>query len=633
MFTKRILIALCLFLCLFGMSAETLSAQILRRQLQRIPALRQPLQERPSYRVGQPLSQNVISEPIIQGDGRAGERIRNIINLFTEGGKELKPVAVISFASFDSFKRVIQIVAKQIRLDKGSLDEPMLLNAFLNVYERIIGRGLDTSQPFGVILQTDGALFYPLVFTPMNINSKTGESFKNDYAEQLPDGRYAIRQEIFRWPLGRLYVQEHNGWVFIASEQQLNALPDDPTVLLQGLDHKHLIAAKFDLQTMPALTTRTALSFGEMRAVAEAETEIEKATARLGIGYLRSLAEQADYLEYTVSYDAERNDYVIEQKEIVKPKTERARLMQERRNAVSPLHGFYHPEGAILASHFVMPLTKSQREQFEIILNEAIGKKLLPDKKEAEALASDNGDKEAEVITSASETFEHKLFHQIGVAYYTALIGAVRNGKIDGASTCSMEHGILAAYNIVEGEQFRQEFDVIFETMKKEFPELYEKNVEKDYAEAEGFTLTSVAFHLGDFIKNPVLGWLIPPEISKRETRLILGVRNDAVCFAVGQGKKPELQILEAIAGTKEPKRVDDHFFVYSAYELGQAFAATGDPNRLVRLKQAALDTNLTARADAVSKFTENTKTLTLRISGLLTPSLWRLRENTRFIR
>jgi len=366
---QRIVLVLLCFGFFAGLSIESAPAQLLRRQLERIPGF--PGEQ--VHRVGPALRQ----EPIVQGDGRAAERVMNIIGRFTGAETGLKPVVVVSFASFDEFRRVIDIVARQIRLDKGSTDEPVLLNMALNLYERVVGQGLDTSQPFGVILQTDGVLFYPLVFTPLHLDSKMGQSFQSEYAEQLPDGRYALRQEVFRWPLGRLYIQEHNGWAFIAPESLLNTLPDDPTTLLQGLDREALMAARFDLQNMPALPTKTVLTLGEMNAVAQAETEIDKALARLGIGYIRSLAEQADFLEYTLSYDEGQNEYVFTQTEVVKPNTERAKLLQERRDVTSPFTGFYHPDGAILASHFAMTLTQSQQTQLEIILDETIGKHLL----------------------------------------------------------------------------------------------------------------------------------------------------------------------------------------------------------------------------------------------------------------
>ena len=716
MFTKKLCILIC-FVAIVGLFfSETTSAQLIRRQIRR--ALEIPQPGTPGYRVDPQAGQvrrQLMREPLIQGDGRFLERAQKVVSLFTEGGTELKPVAVISLSSFEEFKRVVQLVSKEIRLVRGSEEEPELLNAFLDVYGRIVGQGFDTNQPLGMVLQTDGVLYYPLLFTPLDLNSKIGQTLRKDYATQLPDGRYVLRQEAFNWPLGQLFVQQHNGWLFIATETQLNALPDDPTVLLQGLDKKHLMAARFDLASLPTLSTRAALSLSEMQAVNQAETEIEKATARLGIGYIRSLAEQADFLEYTVSYDEESNDYVIQQKEIVKPNTERARLLRQRRDAQSPFHGFYYPEGAMLASHLNMQLTRIQREQLEIILDESLGKNLLTEEERdylkqkaveepglrrrtrrrmeipsepAESLPSDKPvvttettpestaadedprDRLARLLAKAppeevekimredalpgesvvtdmpdiylSKTSEGELgenrnlenvLRKISVCYYWALIGAVRSGKFDGASTCSLEHGILAAYNIVEGEKFMAAFDSVFEEYGQQFPEHYARNVRKDYMESEGFRLSSVSLRLRDFIETAPWGKLVPPAIADSETRVVFAVRKDAVCFAVGPGAAPETRLLEAISFMNRPLPVLDVFFVFSPYEIGQAIALSGDPNRFAAFKMVAAGGNPNARAYATTEFTDTSKTITLRISGLMTPSIWRFRENLREMR
>ena len=89
---RTVFIILFFGLC-FGLLAEAASAQLLRRQLQRIPAVPRWLSlNEQGYQVGPAQRQG----PIIQGDGRAGERVMNIIGLFTGANSELKPVAVVS---------------------------------------------------------------------------------------------------------------------------------------------------------------------------------------------------------------------------------------------------------------------------------------------------------------------------------------------------------------------------------------------------------------------------------------------------------------------------------------------------------------------------------------------------------
>lgn len=685
---KRLFCALVL-LSLF-LSSEYASGQVFRRQLQRFSGLVQ--QQNPGYHVAPPSDRPLLQEPLVQGDGRLLERVQNLVGGFTgQGTSELKPVAVISLASFEEYKRVLQTVAQKIRLDAGSGEEPALLNAFLNVYGTIVGRGFDTHQPMGLLLMTDGLLYYPLLFTPLSLESKLGQSMLNDYAELLPDGRYVLRREKIHWAFGQLYVQQKNGWVFIAAEKMLDTLPEDPTVLLQGMNRRHLLAAKFELHNLPVLPTRAALTLGEMSTVAQAESEFDKASARLSFAYLRSLAEQTDVLEHTLSYDDENNDYVLKQTESVKPNTERAVYMQQRREAASIFGGFYRPERAVAASHLVMDLTSVQRKELETLLDETIGKHLLTEeerrhqkehqkdgRKPTENTVTRNSllpesedprDKLAALLAAVPpEDFEQSavqeqitetqqdfflspvpqgtsqdtldepkklqiVLRRIGAAYYWALITAVRSGHFDGASTWSAERGLIGAFRLTGGEHFGDSFnaafDAIFAEVQEKFPDFYAKNIEKDFAESYGFRLTGINFNVGVLLEktitNPFLKSIIPAEWSQRNLRLILAVRNDALCYAVGEGAQADQQIAEALSRTEQARRVDDVFFVYSAYELGQAFAASGDPERFVRLKALAASADPKARAYAVTDFTDTTKTVTLRISALLTPSFWRL--------
>ncbi|MDR0871052.1 MAG: hypothetical protein LBN39_09705 [Planctomycetaceae bacterium] len=645
---KRTVLLFVLFI--FALLPEPVPGQVLRRALQR---LADNIERQENRRVAP------ADRPLL-------EQVQTVVNTFAnQGNTALKPVAVISLASFENYKQVLQTVARQNRLNNRSTEEPALLNAFLGIYEQIVNRGFDTKQPMGLLLLTDGLLYYPLLFTPLDLDSQFGQTFLNDYAKQLPDGRYVLQPEKIHWALGQLYVQKQNGWAFIAPEGLLKSLPNDPTVLLQKLDKKHLAAAKFDLLNLPALSTRAALALGEMSAAAKAETEWDKAAARLTFGYLRSVAEQADVLEYTLSYDEQNNDYVIEQKESVKPKTERAKLLQQRRDAVSIFHGFYRPDGAVLASHLVMDLTQYQQKELEKMLYESVGRHLLPvnggtrpaDDRSAAVSAgqpvekepADPRDKLAALLALASEEVKNEelfrraapppvlvaspssVLQKIGTAYYWALVEAIRSGHFDGASTWSREHGLFGAFQITDGKQFGEAFDAIFAEVREKLPEFYRENIEKDFADSHGFRLTSITFNTGtvlnEAVKNPFLQSIIPADWSQRKIRLILGVRSDAVCYAFGEGSVPEGQIADALAETERAKPVDSMFFVFSGYELGQAVTAAGNPERLSRLKAIAASTDPKARAYAVSSFTDTSKTITLRISGLLTPPLWKLRN------
>ncbi|MDR2169719.1 MAG: hypothetical protein LBP59_06225 [Planctomycetaceae bacterium] len=735
--TNKNLIVVILAMMISFVLVDSVTAQPLRRLIRRIL----DVDETEAYRAGQ--QPNEQTKPNQLGreidDRRILERAMKTINLFANNGQELKPVVSFSLASFDDYKKTIRTVAEKIRQEHNNNETPVIFDGLLNLYEKFINKHFDSKQPFGLILQTDGILYYPLVFMPLNPNSSIIQQLGNEYVEKINDDRYAIKQDKIKWPLGRLYVQQHNGWIFIATEFQLDSLPDNPSSLLPKLDENvNLLTARFDLANVPKLATRAALTLAEVDAVSKAETTVEKATAKLSIGHIRTLAEQADFLQYDLAYDEKNNNYIIREIEIAKPNTEQAKLLQQRRNNASPFHAFYMPENAILASHLAFNMTKLQSEQYEIILDELIGKHILttqerqelkskkikqkqnknqnlnqnlnqkitqPDQRDRltellklsqnenninndkndndknlspEKLAIENnvnnnvdnnidnniakniddvylpdfplvgGDVKNELGTKLSDRRKLEIMiRRIGVCYYWGLLGSIRSGKFDVATTWSDDYGIIGAFKIAEGERFQNAFDLMFEDMAKEFPDVYTANVRKDYKQVCGFKLTSVTVKLADLIKESPIGFFVTKNNSGKNNNnrvdnggdnggenginILLAVRGDAVCYSIcpaADRKKQERQLEIAIEGTEKKLPVYDVFFVFSAYELGKTYAKSGNPNQFPKLKSIAANASPNAVVQAKTNFDNNSKIITIKASALLTPSIWRLREN-----
>ncbi|MDR2345044.1 MAG: hypothetical protein LBE18_03170 [Planctomycetaceae bacterium] len=684
---------------------DIVTAQPIRRLIRRI--LESDSSE--PYRVGQQSDNQQNESNRSSGESKSSskskrllERTIRTINLIANNGTELKSVIAVSIASFDDYKRVIHTVAEQIRKEHGNTEQPVELDNLLNLYEKFISKHFDSKQPFGLIIQTDGILYYPLIFMPLNADSNVIKQLGNNYAEKLDNGRYAIKTDKFKWPLGNLYVQQHNGWIFIATEFQLDSLPNDPLKLLPKSDETNkLLTAIFDLKNIPQLATRAALTLAEIDAAAKAETVIEKATARLSIGHIRSLAEQAEFIEYAFYYDEKKNDYVIHEIEIASPNTEQAKLMQQRRNITSPFHAFYMPENAVLASHLAVNMTKLQRSQYEIILDEAIGQYLLTaeERKELKSISTkqkskklnpnnsnnpDNPDNSNESGKSDQTVENHSaennynsnnnnndanddineflpkfpfdkdrtkdgeftgknlvntqkleiILRRIAVCYYWGLLGSIRCGQLDTAATWSDDNGVIGAFKITEGEQFTKAFDLMFAEMAKEFPDVYSANVRKDYRQFHGFNLTSVTVKLSDLLKESPIKFFVTENLNRNNgndgLNILLAVRQDAVCYSIDRAanrEKQEKQFETAIEGIEKSLPVYDIFFVFSAYELGKIYAKSGNPNRFKKLKSIASTTSPNAVIQAKTEFTENSKTITIRASALLTPSLWRLKE------
>ncbi|MGL4594140.1 MAG: hypothetical protein ACRCUY_05370 [Thermoguttaceae bacterium] len=712
----------------FLSTMQPVYGQPLRRLLSTLESASQGIPNSPGNR-----EQNGPVFPLIQGDGRFFERATTALNLVSKMGTNLRPVAIISSASLEEMEDVVTNVIKEIKDNKGTAEQTALLEGFLLFMKSISERGFDTKRPFGLVIQTDDLFYYPLFFAPINPESVSVLPGISEYLRRLPDGRIALRDDVVNWPFGPLFLREQNGWMYVVTEAQFRSLPNDPRIFLRGLPPNMLIWAQFDLQQLPQLTNRAAFAISESRAVALAKNNLELATTRLGMEYLRMLSQQVDYVGYSLSYNKSENEFILKQNEIVKPNSPRSQFLQARRNAVSPFHGFYFPENAIFASHIVTDLSPMQQFHVEMVLDELVGKRLLTQEERSElnylpvyhispvspvspvssnspllpispgrigqpqesprlapeqppitpeqlaisaAKSSEIGysdeardqlvnllsrvpveelERMANDESKRSESSQGKsvkaelpdlvlsdaaleelsnsekleaIMRRVGVVYYWGLIGSIRVGAIDGATTISTKDGILGGYRIADGKRFIKTYDQIFVELQTDFPEVSSQCIQKNYREVEGFRLTKITFRVGEVFKKSMWRFLLPMAISQKDLTLILGVRDDAICFCVGEAGKADERLLTAINNMHDPKQVRDTFFVFSAYQLAQSILETGVPNQLLPFQDILAQTKPAAKMSAESNFGDNSRNLTLQVSGFLVPLLGRLRES-----
>jgi hypothetical protein len=158
--------------------------------------------------------------------------------------------------------------------------------------------------------------------------------------------------------------------------------------------------------------------------------------------------------------------------------------------------------------------------------------------------------------------------------------------------------------------------------------------VRKDYRQLHGFKLTRVSVKLADLLRGTggtAAEFFATDKIDNSGVNILLAVRQDAVCYSIrwaSDFKKQEQQLEYAIESMNKSLPVYNMFFVFSAYELGKAYANSGNQNQFRRLKSIAANTSPNAIIYATTEFTDNSKLTTIRANAILTPSLWRLREN-----
>jgi len=164
---------------------------------------------------------------------------------------EVKPLVTISFSGYEEVLADIEFVG---RLGGN----PALGSTLEEMLKGVTGGeglvGLDASRPWGAVVQTGGAMgFSVLGFVPVTDldelmgvlkNPETGEPIA-----QKENGVYKIVA-----PDGpTISIAEKGGWAFIVTEADaLDNTPADPVALLGGLNQKYDLAARVQIQNIPA---------------------------------------------------------------------------------------------------------------------------------------------------------------------------------------------------------------------------------------------------------------------------------------------------------------------------------------------------------------------------------------------
>lgn len=159
----------------------------------------------------------------------------------------LKPLVTVSFSGYDELKADIEFLGKL-----GN--NPLMAQQLEGTLKLFTGgqglAGVDTTKPWGAVVQTDGRGEFPIYgFIPVtDLKQSMTLVAKLQLAKpQESGGVYEIETE---GPI--LYVQQKGGWAFIASSrEELAQMPADPLKVLGGLNQKYDLAVRASIQNVP----------------------------------------------------------------------------------------------------------------------------------------------------------------------------------------------------------------------------------------------------------------------------------------------------------------------------------------------------------------------------------------------
>lgn len=544
-----------------------------------------------------------------EAQGRfTGERVRNVLNaLTTTANQPPKPVVVVSLASLDKFRATV----KQIEVaNQNGGETPSLLSRILAGYENFSRYHLDSSQPTGLVLFADGFRFYPILFSPIRLDERSESYLPANLGTRVAPGKYRLNPQALPallTPLfGDLYLQERGKWAFIAPESHLALLPADPTPLLIDLDKEHLWAMRVEVANLPRMATTAALAVNEMAAVAQAQSDAERARIRMQNDFLRQIVGQSESIEAVFSYIDATNELVWRVTETLPSQTQRGQISERRQLATSTLGGFFQPDNAVSALCVKSELTTFQRQQLSVIIRNTLGN-LLAEENEEET--------ESKTETNDEKLAVNEAVRELTILYYEGLLAAVNSGAIEMAGTFSQATGLIVAYRVRDAAPIRAAIDKLTRDLI----------VQPNMREVCGVSISSLTPNFSSWLPQLILG---------DDVVFLLGVSDDLFCLGIGKRDRVEPGLVAAIEQTQNPPQLlGEKFFVYSGYELGLMIASSGNPNRFWRLKRFAAAADPRAVASGTFQRSGNETITTFRMHGKLLPSLNNLRTQSRTAR
>jgi hypothetical protein len=304
-----------------------------------------------------------------------------------QAGGELKTIAVVAVESYDELKKDITFLGGIAgRPEIGQMVEGGI--AFFTQGKGL--EALDRTQPWGVIVQTDGVQPLPIGCLPV---TKLDDllTVATNFGMEVSDAGDGI-QEIAQ-PDGRsIYVKESDGWAFISpSPVTLARVPEKPQDIFNELVEDYDLGTRFNVQNVPEMYRQLivqAMQAGMQQGLQQKPDESDEdfqARQQLAQAQMDQAKRAIEELEtFTLGWtiDAENQNVRMEMTVQAVPGSKMAQDIAAQADAKTNFAGFYQPDSAatlIFASQSdpqaqdvaqVEATLQAAREQFNTGLDE-----------------------------------------------------------------------------------------------------------------------------------------------------------------------------------------------------------------------------------------------------------------------
>jgi hypothetical protein len=513
-------------------------------------------------------------------------------------GGQLKTVAVIACERYDQLMQDITFLGTVA----GQPQAAQMIEGGIAFFTQ--GKGLealDKTQPWGVIVQTDGVQPLPMGCLPVK-NLDDLLTVAANFGMEINDAGDGI-QEIAQ-PEGRaIYVKESDGWAFIAqSPATLARVPEKPQAILNQVVDEYDLGARFSVQNVPEMYRQLivqAMQAGMQQGLQQKADESDEdfqARQRLAAAQMdqaKRAIEELDTLTFGWTIDAENQSAHMEVTVEAVPGSKMAKDIAAQANAKTNFAGFYQPDAAatmIFASQSdpeaqdvaqLEATIGAAREQFNTGLeeNENVPAEMRDDLK---AAASD---------------------------WFDAFIATAKTGQMDGGAAlhASADSVTLIAGALVKGP-------AKFESGLKKLETAAKKSHDFPGVEWDADSHAGVTFHT--FSVPVPAEHAAPHKLLGDEADIAVGIGPEAVYLAVGRENLEAVKKAIDASAADKGKKVPPFELAVSLGPLTEVMASQADegPQK--------------AAAEAVAELLRNEAKGTdhLRVTGSVVPNGLRYR-------
>jgi len=471
--------------------------------------------------------------------------------------------------------------APQIRQAVAAMNQPGLLAEVdeLEKTQREAFTTLDFSKPKGIVCQTNGRTFRFLAFAAMEdvtaLPYGIGEMIAD--CEVTRDGWYKMPlpgAEQLPLMYRNLFVRQQGDWAYACYgvAQAPKELPDDASLLLEGLPQESPVALRFNCAAMPRSLTNgyvalaktflpMAKAFIQMNPMNDSENQVALAAfdffvvfATETLDQLVKFVNETETITFGLSGNAD-NDLIMTCQLVAKPGTDTAKDYALMADCTTDLIGLYRPDEAIYAQLSVTPIQAYDQVYLKTILTAAetwIEKIFTISRLNAERFGDNEVVATDKIMALAKKVTD--VLHQ-----------TIDAGKIDFAESINADYTSLMAMKIAGGNALVRPINELYN-----YAHLMMAEQLADHGIEEEITLERETYKDFQF-------WKISfPIAMTGPLTYIIGVSDDMFIYSYGLTLTIMDTLKEAIDRSGTPVSAPKEIIVFAPHRIGQLITTFG---------------------------------------------------------